>query len=129
MDSTVADVQVLFNTIPGTILYANPNQVNAIVQYGVGSKSGTAVRIVNTGISSNSITLPAGDTSPGLFTADNSGGGQVTGLNENGSYNSPDNPAAAGSTIVLFGTGAGLTTPASSRVHWRPFRCQSRYYR
>src|SRR5262249_37641040 len=47
-------------------------------------------------------------------TADGSGLGQVAALNEDGSVNSPANPAARGSIISLFLTGAGLTVPQPS---------------
>jgi uncharacterized protein (TIGR03437 family) len=48
----------------------------------------------------------------GLSTADSSGSGQGAIFNQDGSYNSPSNPAARGSIVTLFGTGEGVTTPA-----------------
>jgi uncharacterized protein (TIGR03437 family) len=49
---------------------------------------------------------------PGLFSANESGQGQGAILNQDGSYNSDDNPAHSGDTIVLFATGEGQTVPA-----------------
>jgi uncharacterized protein (TIGR03437 family) len=52
------------------------------------------------------------DSAPALFTADGSGNGPGAILNENGSLNSASNPAARGSVVVLYRTGAGQTDPA-----------------
>jgi uncharacterized protein (TIGR03437 family) len=49
---------------------------------------------------------------PRLFTSNGLGFGQIAALNEDGSLNSPQNPAARGSFISLFGTGGGVTMPA-----------------
>jgi len=43
---------------------------------------------------------------PALFTASGGGSGQAEALNQNGTLNSAANPAAAGSTVALFATGA-----------------------
>jgi uncharacterized protein (TIGR03437 family) len=46
-------------------------------------------------------------TAPGLFTANGKGDGLAAAINEDGSRNSEDNPAPAGSLIRLYGTGFG----------------------
>ena len=46
-----------------------------------------------------------------MFTADASGTGQAAALNADYSYNNSSNPVAAGSFILLFGTGEGQTQP------------------
>ena len=43
--------------------------------------------------------------------ADSSGQGQAAALNQDGALNSAENPAAAGSVVVLYGTGEGQTDP------------------
>jgi len=53
---------------------------------------------------------PSGIT---LFTLDSSGRGQAAALNEDGTLNSPQNPAKPGSVVMLFGTGGGATAPPS----------------
>jgi uncharacterized protein (TIGR03437 family) len=57
-------------------------------------------------------TLRVVSTAPGLFTADASGSGQAAALNEDGSLNSNSDPAARGSIVTFFLTGAGAMTPA-----------------
>jgi uncharacterized protein (TIGR03437 family) len=59
--------------------------------------------------SSAPITLSVADAAPGIFTIDSSGQGAI--LNEDGSVNGPDAPAAKGRVVVLYGTGEGATTP------------------
>jgi trimeric autotransporter adhesin len=49
---------------------------------------------------------------PAIFTADSTGAGQSAALNQNYSYNNSTNPAAPGSVLILYVTGAGQTSPA-----------------
>ena len=46
--------------------------------------------------------------SPGLFTVDGSGSGQIAAVNADGSLNNGVNPAKAGSVVTLYATGQGL---------------------
>jgi uncharacterized protein (TIGR03437 family) len=45
--------------------------------------------------------------SPGLFTVDGSGSGQLVAMNQDGSANNGANPAKAGGMVTLFATGQG----------------------
>src|SRR5215471_10461614 len=107
----LAEARVLFNGIAAPILYASEKQISAIVPAAVASASSVDVQVEYRGVRSNVVTLPVVNVRPGIFTADGSGLGQVAALNEDGSVNSPANPAARGSIISLFLTGAGLTVP------------------
>jgi uncharacterized protein (TIGR03437 family) len=49
---------------------------------------------------------------PGIFAADSSGRGPGAIRNYDGSLNSPANPAAPGSTVVLWVAGLGQLVPA-----------------
>jgi uncharacterized protein (TIGR03437 family) len=51
------------------------------------------------------------DAVPALFTVDGTGHGQAAILNQDGTVNSTANPAARGSVISVFMTGAGRMTP------------------
>ena len=44
---------------------------------------------------------------------DFSGSGQAVAVNQDGTINSPENPALRGSVVVLYGTWIGATEPAS----------------
>jgi uncharacterized protein (TIGR03437 family) len=45
---------------------------------------------------------------PAFFTTSGDGRGQIAAINQDGTINSPANPAARGSVITLFGTGQGV---------------------
>ena len=56
---------------------------------------------------SNAVVVAGAATSPGLFSTDGSGVGQGYILNQDGTLNSPANPAAPGDQVTIFATGAG----------------------
>jgi uncharacterized protein (TIGR03437 family) len=103
---SLAGYQVFFDSYPAPLIYAGPNQINAIVPYGVAGESGTTVKITGP---SGPLTLgiSVGDTAPSLFTSGESGTGGLAALNQDTTINSPSNPAAKGSVVVLFGSGGG----------------------
>jgi uncharacterized protein (TIGR03437 family) len=104
-------IQVLFDGIPGRILFASSKQVNVIVPYAVDGQAATQVILKSQGQTSAPVSVQVARSAPALFTVDGSGSGQASALNEDGTLNSRDNPAARGSRITLFGTGEGQTDP------------------
>jgi uncharacterized protein (TIGR03437 family) len=111
--TTVGGVQVLVNGFNAPVLYATSGQVGAIVPYSVSGRLDAFVQIRYRGLTSNTITLPVTTTVPGLFTANAAGNGQGAILNADNSVNGSGNPAAKGSTVVLYATGEGVTQNAS----------------
>jgi uncharacterized protein (TIGR03437 family) len=95
--------QVLFDGVAAPILFANSSQVNLVVPYKVAGQTSTQVQAIIQGKPTNTIAVPVTDSSPGVFAI----------VNQDLSVNSASNPAAAGSTLVLYGTGEGVTVPAS----------------
>jgi len=71
-----------------------------------------AVQVTYNGRSSNIFSVPIAAAAPALFTASSSGVGQGAILNQNLSVNSSANPAAAGTMVVLYGSGGGSFQPA-----------------
>jgi len=63
------------------------------------------------GVRSDPVTVPVLSSRPGIFSLDASGQGQGAILNEDGTLNSPSNPARRGSVISVFGTGGGESAP------------------
>jgi uncharacterized protein (TIGR03437 family) len=112
VSTSVAGVKVLFDGIEAPLTYVQAHQVNAVVPYGVAGKSTTQVQVEYQGRRTNLLTIPVLPTSFGIFTLDSTGSGQGAILNEDGTVNSPANPAAEGSVIAVFATGAGQTIPA-----------------
>ena len=113
----LGNTQVTFNGTVAPLLYVSNNQINTLVPYGLAGQKSVNVVVSRThvpGVSSSPTTLPLLDTSPGIFTVDQSGSGQGLILNadpmiKNGaSLNSAQNPAPKGSAITLFAAGAGL---------------------
>jgi uncharacterized protein (TIGR03437 family) len=112
LPTTLGDIQVLINGTPAPLYYVSSGQVNLVIPMN-NPTSGTAdVQVVR---ASQSAVLAAGSipldaVSPGLFTSNGGGQGQVAAINEDGTINSPTNPVPRGKVIVLYGTGAGFIT-------------------
>lgn len=111
LSTMIGSVQILFDGKPATLLYAQAGQVSDIVPYEVAGQTSTQVVVEYNGQQSSAFTLPVAASAPALFTDDTSGKGQGAVLNQDGSLNSPSHPAAPGSVVVLYGTGAGQTNP------------------
>ena len=110
--TTLAGTRILFNGTAAPLLYVSATQSSAIVPYGVADKPAVVVETEYQGVRSDPLTLPVASARPGIFAQNGSGSGQGAILNEDGTFNSPDNPAARGSIVVLYVTGEGLTDPA-----------------
>ncbi|HLG94852.1 MAG TPA: FG-GAP-like repeat-containing protein [Bryobacteraceae bacterium] len=103
--------QAFFDGIAAPLLYTASGQVSTIVPFGLGGRTATQLMVNNGGQFSAPMTIPVAASAPALFTADGSGQGQGAILNQDGSVNAPGNPAARGSVVVLYATGAGATNP------------------
>src|SRR5579883_91904 len=103
-------VTVSFNGHPAPLVYAGASQINCVAPYEIAGATNVLVRASFAGLFS-SFSLHAAASAPGVFTADGSGTGAAAAFNSDGSYNGPDNPAAAGSTIAFYLTGEGQTNP------------------
>ncbi len=106
----LSGTRVLVNSTPAPLLYAGPSQINAIIPASTEGSSSTSIQIEKNGAIVNSIKIGTTATKPALFTSNGTGTGQVAALNQDGSVNSPANPAPRGSVLVLYGTGAGALT-------------------
>jgi uncharacterized protein (TIGR03437 family) len=82
-----------------------------VVPYKVRGERNTHVQVSYQGQTSGLFRLITIAANPALFTANGSGSGPAAALNQDLSYNSPSNPAARGSTVVLLMTGEGQTSP------------------
>ncbi len=108
LPATLAGATVTVNGISAPIFYASPLQINAQVPFQV--TPGNAAVVVKLGsnvVGSTSITVKS--VAPGLFLGP---GGQAAALNQDGSANGPENPAAVGSVIAVFLAGLGAVNHA-----------------
>ena len=113
-DNLLAGTRVWFDGIAAPMLYSSAKQLIASVPYEVAGESKTQIKVEYLGVTSPTVSVPVVTSAPGLFTEDQTGGGQITARNQDGTQNSAANPAAAGSTISLIANGEGQTTPAGA---------------
>lgn len=108
--TSLGGTQVMVNGEAAPLLYASYGQVNLIVPYDLAPGTTAAIQVVTNGTSLNPISsvqiVPADIT---LFQVN----GAAVALNQDYTVNSPQNPAQPGSTVMLFGTGGGQTSPPS----------------
>jgi uncharacterized protein (TIGR03437 family) len=111
----LAGVQVLFNGIPGTPTYVSANQINVTVPWEINGMLSTNLVVEFNGVQSAPISLAVQSQTPGLFASNSAGTGQLSAINQNGTYNGVSGtntaPAPQGSVISVYGTGGGQTMP------------------
>jgi uncharacterized protein (TIGR03437 family) len=96
----LAGVTLFMNGIPAPLQFASQDQVNAQVPFEVAA--GVATLDGRTAsVAAAAIHFQVAPVAPGIFTAQN----------VDGSMNSPDHPAAAGSVITVYLTGQGSVQP------------------
>jgi uncharacterized protein (TIGR03437 family) len=106
--TSLGNTQVFFDGVAAPLLYAQANQINLVVPYSVTPGTNVKVEVDFQGKRSNVMDFAVAPYSPGLFTLGSSQGAIV---NEDGTVNGPDNPAARGAWVSLYGTGIGQTDP------------------
>jgi uncharacterized protein (TIGR03437 family) len=111
MVSQLAGTTVLFNGVAAPLLYASATQVNAIVPYETAGCTQSTLQVQYQGVLSSAMTLPCVSAAPGIFTFNASGSGPAAAANQDGTFNGPSSPAAAGSYVTLYFTGGGQTNP------------------
>jgi uncharacterized protein (TIGR03437 family) len=107
----LADTQVLFDGVPVPLTYVSSSQINAVAPYSLAGKTSVNVTVQYLGVASAATTLPVVPSMVGLFTANSSGTGQASIVNQDASTNSTSNPAALGSSVTFYATGMGATNP------------------
>jgi uncharacterized protein (TIGR03437 family) len=109
--TTIAGTQVLFNGMASPLIFASASQVNSVVPFGVATGT-TQVQVQYQGRASTSFTVTVVPAAIGILSASSAGVGQALAVNQDGSLNSPLNPAAPGSIVTFLATGAGQFSPA-----------------
>ena len=94
LETTLAGARILFNGAPAPLLSVSDKQSSAIVPYAVAGQPSVDVQVEYQGVQSDVVTVPVLPSRPGIFSLDGSGQGLLAILNEDGSVNSPSNPAA-----------------------------------
>jgi uncharacterized protein (TIGR03437 family) len=102
--TTLAGVQVLVGGIPAPLLFVRNDQINAIAPYELAKEIGNYVnvQVIYNGVGGNMPNEVVVSTAPAMYAI----------TNQNNSVNTPSNPAAKGSTIIIYATGEGQLNPA-----------------
>jgi len=108
--TTLGGTQVLVNGEPAPILYSSDVQLNLILPYSLTVGTQATIQVVSNGTPTNQMSASVLAQGISLFSVGNSA---AAALNQDGALNSPQNPAKAGSVVMLFGTGGGATVPPS----------------
>src|SRR5581483_1741551 len=104
------DAVLLVNNAPLPLLAHTATSLTAEVPLEFTAQGAVTVTVQSGGATSNSFLAPFQAAAPGIHSADGSGTGQAYVLNEDGTLNSPANPAKEGAKITIFATGAGHMT-------------------
>jgi uncharacterized protein (TIGR03437 family) len=108
--TTLSETQVLFDNIPAAMWYTSATQINAIVPYEIAGRATTTMQVIYRGTPSTSLNLQVAPAAPGFFLIP--GTTQAASINQNGTINGLQAPAPRNTSIVLYATGEGPTTPA-----------------
>ncbi|MEO5922207.1 MAG: SBBP repeat-containing protein [Bryobacteraceae bacterium] len=111
MASTLKDTRVLFDDVPGPMVYTSAGQLSTIAPYSISGKATVRVEVEYQGVRSAPVTMAVTPTAPGIFTANASGTGQGSILNQDYGVNGAGNPAERGAVILIYATGEGQTNP------------------
>ncbi len=112
--TTLGGVTVMFGSTAAPLIFVSAQQINAVVPYGLAGSNSAAVTVQYNGGASPPLNVPVQPTTPGIFSYDHSGSGPGAILNNaDFSINQPSRPAAVGSVVDIYLTGAGVTVPAS----------------
>jgi uncharacterized protein (TIGR03437 family) len=111
----LSGVQVLFQGVPAPVLYASDGSINTVIPFSLYGYGDVLMQVSYNGVLSDAVDLPMLPSVPIVFTNGNPYDAVVA--NQDGSINSPTNPALRGSIITFYGSGFGLTTPAGIDGH------------
>ena len=105
-------VSVSFGGVPAYVYYISPTQIN--VQAPDGARGQVAVTVTNSSGTSSASNVTMSDYAPAFFQS----GQYAIATHQDGTLVAPagmignSSPAARGETVILWGTGFGVTTPA-----------------
>jgi uncharacterized protein (TIGR03437 family) len=108
--TSVAGIELLVNGTPAPLLYVSSTQINAVAPYELTNYVGerVTVQLVNSGVPGATISDLVVNTAPAMF---NLGNNQAAIINQDGTVNAANNPAARGTIISIYATGEGQTNP------------------
>lgn len=113
VSTSLAGTQVLIGDLPAPLTYAQKDQINAVVPFGIAWGGLPEVKILRDGQIVGEIRLSEVQADPEVFHAPHqpasAGALPAAALNEDSSINGPGNPANPGSIVTIYATGLGST--------------------
>ncbi len=103
-------ISVWFGALRAPLMYADQSQISAAVPFAITGESAN-VQVQKNGSVWGTAPVPIQPAMPSIFTVNWSGAGGGAVLNEDATVNDIDHPAARGSIVSLFATGAGQMNP------------------
>ncbi|HEV8146174.1 MAG TPA: hypothetical protein VGP79_07335 [Bryobacteraceae bacterium] len=121
LGNTAGGTQVLYNGVPGPMIYSTQNQVSAIAPFtllsggvSINGQQHVYVEVNNNGKLSSILDLIVTGSSAGVFTLDRTGSGQAAAVNQDFNINGVDHPVPRGQAISIYATGLGQTSPVET---------------
>jgi uncharacterized protein (TIGR03437 family) len=117
VSTSMAGLEVRISGMPAPLLAARKDQIDVVVPYGLGWQLSDVaeIEVLRGGIPAGTIRLWRNRAAPGVFLAQETPDGfpknLASALNEDGTVNSPSNPARFGSVVSIFATGLGPVDP------------------
>jgi uncharacterized protein (TIGR03437 family) len=108
---TLAGVEVDFDGVPAPLVFVTIDDARAVVPFSVAGKSTVQVVVKTPAGASPPVTMPVVPAAPAQFTLGPQPSLQGAIVNQDGTVNSPQNPAPRGSIVSLYGAGFGPTVP------------------
>jgi len=106
-----ANVEVTFDGKPAPLLWVQGTQINVVAPWSLTPGRTTQICVSYNNVKTNCLTWPVVEAAPAVFTVD---GVHAAALNQDGTINTAENPAAPGSIISVFATGLGAIAPTQA---------------
>jgi uncharacterized protein (TIGR03437 family) len=108
LGTALGGTQVLFDGKPAQVISIARGKIVCIAPRVFTNNASTTIQVNSNGTLSNPLQAEVAATALGLLSADGSGTGLANARNQDGTLNSPTNPAKRGTTATVYFTGAGV---------------------
>jgi len=112
LPTSLGGVSVTFDSTPAAISIASLSGLAVQAPYSLQPGATTAIRVTSQGVTSDPVNVSVVGSAPGIFTQNVAGLGAGKIVNQDGSTNSAQNPAAKGSFVAIYAGGLGAIAPA-----------------
>jgi trimeric autotransporter adhesin len=112
LTTSLAGAQIAFDGVAAPILYLSSTQASVVAPMELSGKKQTGIQVSLNGLQSTAVQVNVAEIAPGIFTADSSGTGAATALNQPAGLPNATTSAAKGATVSVYLTGAGGMNPA-----------------